>query len=275
SKRSLEDGDASEGPSFKRHGARSHLLDVIKEAGLTKKAVVDDISDLTRLDNNDRVSLLRFIGQDVDKANRFRLLLETACTLHGSSFENSDLISSPSNNSFPVTDTEQLFVRETYQHLYNEIVLKFKDSPRNRTEKRVIVNGTAGIGKSAFLIYFIIRLLATSSDDNPPLVIFQEKEGSMCYAYGGLTTIRYGFVEDFRPFLHLPETWYLVDSSPNPLLADARSIYSASPKTLKSDKRGYQEIEKRVIWKYHMAPWREEELEQCRESVERFNVVSE
>ncbi|KAF9345458.1 hypothetical protein BGX34_004755 [Mortierella sp. NVP85] len=269
SKRSLE--DASEGPSSKRRRPQT-LIDAIEEAGLAKKAMVEGLSDLSRLNNKDRVSLLRFIGQDVDMTNPFNLLLETARALHGSSFEKLDLISSPSNKPFSATSTKQLFIRETYQYLYDEIVLKFED-PRNRT-KRVTVSGTAGIGKSAFLIYFIIRLLATSSDDNPPLVIFQgREESSTCYVYGGLTTIRYGAVLDFRPFLHLPETWYLVDSSPNPLLADARSVYSASPKTLISDE--YQEIDKRVVWNYHMAPWRDEELEQCRKSVERFNVVSD
>ncbi|KAG0240234.1 hypothetical protein BGX31_002167 [Mortierella sp. GBA43] len=137
-------------------------------------------------------------------------------------------------------------------------------------QKSVVVTGTAGIGKSAFLIYFTIRLLATSSDDSPPI-----REGSGCYAYGGLTTIRSGDVKDFEPFLNLAETWYIVDSSPEPQITDARTIISASPKALYFDMGPYQEVDKDLIWHYHMAPWKEEELKQCRSIVEQFNVVSE
>ena len=270
SKRSLE--DAGEGPSSKRRRPQT-LIEAIEEAGLAKKAMVKNRSDLSRLNNKDRVSLLGFIGRDLDMTDTFDSLLETAGTLHDSSFAEMGLISAPSDKPFPVTDTEQLFIRETYKNLYDEIVLKF--SPRNRkAEKRVVVTGTAGIGKSAFLIYFIIRLLATSSNDNPPIVIFQDREGKW-YAYGGLTTIRRGDAHDFEPFLNLAETWYIVDSSPEPQITGARTIYSASPRTLNSDKGQYQEVDKRVIWYYHMAPWEEEELKQCRSNVERFNVVSE
>jgi len=98
--------------------------------------------------------------------------------------------------------------------------------------KHAVLTGTLGIGKSAFLVYFTIRLLATGSNDNPPIVIFQVKEGSECYAYGRLSIVRYGDIQDSGPLLDLPRTWYLVDSYPNPRLESARTIISASPKTL-------------------------------------------
>ncbi|KAG0284798.1 hypothetical protein BGZ98_005790, partial [Dissophora globulifera] len=185
-------------------------------------------------------------------------------------------LSTPTGSSapFPVVGTYGLYVREAYEKLYNQIILKFRDSPRNRTSKEIVVTGTAGIGKSAFLVYFTIRLLATAGDDNPPIVIFHGKGGSECYVYGGLSTVRFGEINDFRPFLNLPETWYLVDSSPNPQLGRARTIISASPKTLYAEKN-FQDVDKEVAWRYYMAPWELEELERCRIGVEGFNVVSE
>ncbi|KAK5796970.1 hypothetical protein F5H01DRAFT_385410 [Linnemannia elongata] len=37
---------------------------------------------------------------------------------------------------------------------------------------------------------------------------------------------------DFKPFLSLPDTWYFVDSTPDPVLGRAKTVISASPKTL-------------------------------------------
>ncbi|KAI8597375.1 hypothetical protein EDD21DRAFT_310905 [Dissophora ornata] len=180
---------------------------------------------------------------------------------------------------FPVVNTRDLYVRQAYKDLYDEVSLKFQDSPGNSpenwTRKHVVVTGTSGIGKSAFLVYFTIRLLTTGSDDDPSIVVFQEEGSSNCYAYGGLSTVRYGDIEDFRPFLDLPETWYLVDSSPNPRLENARTIISASPKTLFSEWNQYQEVDKRVPWRYYMAPWTLDELKHCRHSVKGFHIVPE
>ncbi|KAK5829403.1 hypothetical protein F5H01DRAFT_330146 [Linnemannia elongata] len=267
------DEDAGSSSKRKRHDMYT-LKDAIEAAGLTEKAVVDGRSDLSRLDNKERVSLLDFIGQEIDRTNTFDSLSTTARACRDQSFQELDLISTPSSNRLPVVGTEDLYVRQAYKDLYNEITWKFQDSPRNRAWKRVVVTGTSGIGKSAFLVYFTIRLLATSLDDNPPIVVFHEKGGSKCYVYGGVSTLRYGDIEDFRPFLGLRETWYLVDSSPDPQLVEARTVISASPKTLYSEMNQYQEIDKRVPWRYYMAPWVLEELERCRGDVKGFQAVT-
>ncbi|KAF9098663.1 hypothetical protein BGX27_000755 [Mortierella sp. AM989] len=105
---------------------------------------------------------------------------------------------------------------------------------------------------------------------------FCEKDGTRCYAFGGLSVLRYGLLEDFRTFLELPETWYLVDSAKNPVLfLRPKTIMSASSKTLNLEAyhSAYQEIAKRITWTYYMAPWTEPELQKCRGSVERFNNV--
>ncbi|KAH7038616.1 hypothetical protein BKA57DRAFT_539669 [Linnemannia elongata] len=250
------------------------LKDKIEAAGLTEKAVVDGRSDLSRLDNKERVSLLQFIGQEVDRTDTFDSLSSTARACRDLSFQELDLISTPSSTRLPVVSAEDLYVRQAYKDLYSEITWKFPDSPRNRGWRRVVVTGTSGIGKSVFLVYFTIRLLATSLDDNPPIVIFHKNGGSKCYVYGGVSTLRYGDIEDFRPFLGLRETWYLVDSSPNPQLVEARTVISASPKTLYSEMNQYQEIDKRVPWRYYMAPWVLEELERCRGDIRDFQAVT-
>lgn len=263
-----------EGPSSKRKPVIHTLKDAIEEAGLTEKAVVYGRYDLSRLDNKERVSLLDFIGQEIGMSNTFDSLSSTARAYRGVPFQELDLLSTPSSTRFPVIGTEDLFVRQAYKDLYQEIMLKFLESPRNRGWKRMVVTGTSGIGKSAFLVYFTIRLLAASSDDNPSIVVFHEKGGSKCYVFGGVSTLRYGDIEDFRPFLDLRETWYLVDSAPRPQLVEAKTIISVSPKTLYSEVDQYQEIDKRVPWRYYMAPWILEELEQCRGEIRGFQAVS-
>lgn len=92
--------------------------------------------------------------------------------------------------------------------------------------------------------------------------------------YGGVSTLRYGDIEDFWPFLGLRETWYLVDSSPDPQLVEARTVISASPKTLYSEMNQYQEIDKRMPWRYYMVPWVLEELERCRGNIRDFHAVT-
>ncbi|KAK3813776.1 MAG: hypothetical protein JOS17DRAFT_675469, partial [Linnemannia elongata] len=70
------------------------------------------------------------------------------------------------------------------------------------------------------------------------------------------------------------ETWYLVDSSPDPQLVEARTVISASPKTLYSEMNQYQEIDKRMPWRYYMVPWVLEELERCRGNIRDFHAVT-
>ncbi|KAG0076645.1 hypothetical protein BGZ90_008382 [Linnemannia elongata] len=218
------DEDAESSSKWKRFVMYT-LKDKIEAAGLTEKAVVDGRSDLSRLDNRERVSLLEFIGQEVDRTDTFDSLSSTARACRDLSFQELDLISTPSSTRLPVA--QKTFI-----------------------------------------------LLATSLDDNPPIVIFHKNGGSKCFVYGGVSTLRFGDIEDFRPFLGLRETWYLVDSSPNPQLVEARTVISASPKTLYSEMNQYQEIDKRVPWRYYMAPWVLEELERCRGDIRDFQAVT-
>ncbi|KAH7057951.1 hypothetical protein BKA57DRAFT_418711 [Linnemannia elongata] len=185
-----------------------------------------------------------------------------------------DKLSAPYGTLFPVVGTNELFIREAYKDLHDTILGTFDNARAgNEMQKHIVVTGTSGIGKSAFLVYFAIRLLAESDDDNPPMIIFHTKRSSKCYAFGGRSAVRSGDIKDFEPFLSLPDTWYFVDSSPDPVLDRAKTVISASPKTLFSDAHQYQDVDKGVAWRYYMAPWSLEELTMCRTNVTSFQVV--
>ncbi|KAF9921127.1 hypothetical protein BGZ65_010620, partial [Modicella reniformis] len=155
-----------------------------------------------------------------------------------------------------------------YKSLYQSIVTTFQDHPTSPLENRIVIAGTSGIGKSSFLVYFIARLLSESEPENPPIVIFQMKEGSGCCVYGGISTLRGGDISEFQSFLDLSETWYLVDSSPKPMMKGSRIIISASPKTV-------DDITKDVEWSYYLAPWNLIELEKCRSGIAYFSKIKE
>ncbi|KAK5809682.1 hypothetical protein F5H01DRAFT_415626 [Linnemannia elongata] len=267
------DREEDAGPSSSRKRHRPHTLkDAIEEAGLTEKAVVDNQVYLSRLSRKERVSLLASIGQEIAGDDIFSSLSRTARELHGTNMKDMDKISAPHGTTLPVVNTKELYVRKAYKDLHQTIIDTF-DNDRNGARNHVVVTGTSGIGKSAFLVYFAIRLLAESGDDHPPIIIFHTKRSAECYVFGGRSTVRSGTIEDFKPFLSLPNTWYFVDSSPDPILDQAKTVISASPKTLFSEAQQYQDVDKRVEWRYYMAPWTLEELTVCRASVVNFEVV--
>ncbi|KAG0363879.1 hypothetical protein BGX24_004832 [Mortierella sp. AD032] len=255
-------------------------MDAIEEAGLTKKAVVDGRSSLFRLNSKERVSLISFMGEAVDESNTFYSLSSTALALQhttrkgmdklsatdGAKWEAMDKLSTPDGTKLPVVNTKDLYVRTAYRDLYNTIYRRFETKRPHtgyESEKHVVVTGTAGIGKSAFLV----------DDDDPPIIIFHTKGSSECFVFGGHSTVRFGDIKAFKPFLNLSDTWYFVDSSPDPVLDQAKTIISASPKTLFSEDRQFKDVDKEVSWRYYMAPWDLEELKSCRTNVADFEVV--
>ncbi|KAF9926042.1 hypothetical protein BGZ65_007461 [Modicella reniformis] len=246
------------------------IVMAIRNAGYGS-TLIDGRVDLTRLDSKKRVKLLDYLGSKVHVGSKYDSIMKTAEALKDSSFEDLNLISTLSNEVFPVTETKQLYVRQAYKDLYDHIMKKFGPAMSTR---RIFVTGTSGIGKSAFLVYFAIRLLATSTEDDPPIIIFQENNTDNCYVYGGLKTPVKGDITNFESFLDRPETWYLVDSSPNPSANFAKTIISVSPKTLNSESK-YRELDKREdFMKYYMAPWKLDELEMCRGNVKDFEVIT-
>ncbi|KAF9307970.1 hypothetical protein BG003_011799, partial [Podila horticola] len=195
-----------QGPSSKRKRFENYtLMGAIKEAGLMEKAGVDGRYDLSLLNNEERVSLLGFIGQEIDRMDTFDSLSTTALALQGANIEDMDRFSAPPGHALPVVQTNNLYVRQAFKDLYDTILGTFED------------------GRS-FDPGFWKRIVVT-------------------------------------------------DSSPDPNLPRAKTIISASPRTLSSNSQDYKDINKRVTWWYYMAPWNLEELKTCRGCVKAFQVV--
>ncbi|KAF8976342.1 hypothetical protein BGZ46_008345, partial [Entomortierella lignicola] len=255
-----------------------NIFEAVEAAGLTTKAKKNGVLDLSPLTSKDLVAVLENTGLEVLGNDEFRAVALAASALRRGSVFPEELISGTNGTRFPVVEIRDLYIRQAFKDLYSEIETNYgivgKDGEDIELKRHLVITGTAGIGKSSFLIYFILRVLATSTEENPPLIVFQEKESERCFAFGGLTTLRVGILEDFLPFLDLTKTWYLIDSSPDPRLPKARTIISASPKTLYSDSSKYQDIDKRVPWTYFMAPWTFEELNQCRLKVTAFRKIT-
>ena len=238
----------------------------ISQAGLTQKAYQDGELAIKNLSPIERAALVKHIGIESGRAP-FLTLLKTARKLKTmANFPDEDIISSyDCHSDFPVIGNPKLFVKKTYRDLYKQIDEHFKIYPLTN---RIAVTGTAGIGKSAFLVYFALKVLAESPDDCPPLLIYHQRSGdSPCYAFSGTEIVRTGNSTLFGDLLDLDETWYLVDSAPRPLLCKARTIIAVSPNTLNADTSEYQEFDKQGLPKYYMAPWSLPELKRCREQV--------
>ncbi|KAI8351411.1 hypothetical protein B0O80DRAFT_118020 [Mortierella sp. GBAus27b] len=232
--------------------------------------------------------VLEHLGQSVIVNNKYFSLPKTAYALQkehadlqendadlskiGNYIQSLELLSAPPSNQFPIVDARDLYIRKEYKELYKKITTSFTDNPLSSKGNRMIVTGTPGIGKSAFLVYFVVRLLAESDDGKPPIIVFQLKKSTMCYVYGGTSVVRKGDITVFEDLLDLPETWYLSDSSKTPLLGDSKSIMSASPKTLGET---YQEATKEGPSYHYMAPWELDELEKCRSKITNFKVVKQ
>lgn len=255
-----------------------------------EKAIVRGWINLSRLNYRERVTLLGCFGEEVMFENDgFVVLFLTACRLRDelrrqrtqitgqtqqtqqNQLEKLNIISAIDNMRFPVIDNSRIYVRKSYKKLYKVITRIFKNNVLD-TANRIIITGTSGIGKSAFLIYFIIRHLAEWKGNNPPIIIFHTKASpSLCYAFGGTSIIRTGYIRDFAPLLLDRETWYLVDSNLNPNLSNAKTIIAVSPKTLNSELNNYQDVNKKFPKTYYMAPWKLGELKKCREAV--YSIV--
>ncbi|KAG0046140.1 hypothetical protein BGZ83_008662 [Gryganskiella cystojenkinii] len=177
----------------------SELKDAIEAAGLTEKAVVNGRAKLSRLNNKERVSLLDFIGQEVNEDDEFDSLTQTAFALRNANIKDRDKFSTPSGTHLPIVGADDLYIRRTYSDLYDKILEKFESS----LEKQIVIT----------------------------------------------------------------------DSSPKPVLSQARTVISASTKILFSETNKYQDVDKEVAWRYYMVPWKMEELKMCRSCVADFKVV--
>jgi hypothetical protein len=153
------------------------LEEALFKEGLTAKAQ----RDLSVLTEEERIRILRHIGTEPltnDQYSRLPLVIEhlsPAWNHEESILYHPGVDGKPFK--FPVINQQALFVRKCYHELY-EIVTKL---PTTVESLRILLTGTPGIGKSTFLIYFIIRHLyestiAPDSRKNPAVrdvLIFQ------------------------------------------------------------------------------------------------------
>ncbi|KAF9906767.1 hypothetical protein BX616_000630, partial [Lobosporangium transversale] len=176
----------------------------------------------------------------------------------GEGIKDSKILTAPEGRTFPVAETQHLYIREEYKELYDHITANFNITYETASLSRIFVTRTPGVGKSAFL----------HDEENPPIIIFHEKKSTRCYAYGGITCQRYGERAELTDFLEQPEMWYmyLVDNDDKPRPDQARTVFSASPRTLNIQ---YDVIVNDTIPSshYHMSPWSLPEPQACRDRV--------
>jgi hypothetical protein len=174
---------------------------------------------------------------------------------------------------FPVINKQALFVRKCYHELY-DILTKLQTTDVEPV--RILLTGTPGIGKSTFLIYFIIRYLYEStrvpdSSENPAVrdvLIFQPANSeNEFYAFAGPNIVRKGTRSDFEALFLLSTTWYLVDWKPKsgPVSVPALTLFALSPNSTQDEE--FKDFEKILALNLCMPVWTYEELEKCRHHV--------
>ncbi|GBC06270.1 hypothetical protein RclHR1_06720006 [Rhizophagus clarus] len=150
-----------------------------------------------------------------------------------------------------------IFVRKPYEDLYRLIINKTSKGSKHK----FLVSGTSGIGKSCFLVYFLIRHLCEFENAT---IIFQTIQSDDFYCFEGLNLSSRSY-NNFLTHFQSSETWYLADGIISPRLVSAKTLIALSPKGFVNDK--FQVIEKDIVQKFYMSPWSLDELLGCREKV--------
>jgi hypothetical protein len=163
---------------------------------------------------------------------------------------------------FPVIKQQALFVRKCYHELY-DIVIKLATSE----DAQILLTGTPGIGKSTFLIYFIIRHLHESTTASDVLIFQPAESDDEFYAFASPNIVRKGTYLDFEAFFLLPTTWYLVDWRPKskPVSKPATTLFAISSDSIRDE--DFKDFEKSLVMRYCMPVWTYDELEECRRHV--------
>ena len=92
-----------------------------------------------------------------------------------------NIIKHPQGKPFAVIGKPAIYVRDSYEDLYHLIT----DQASKGSDHKFLVTGTSGIGKSCFLIYFLVRLLCEFRDVT---VIFQPIQSEVFYCFEDLMT---------------------------------------------------------------------------------------
>ena len=108
-----------------------------------------------------------------------------------------NILKYPQNKPLAVIGKSAMYVRESYMNIYDLII----DRASKGSNHKFLVTGTSGIGKSCFLIYFIIRLLHESKN---VMIIFQPIQSTVFYCFEGIN-LSSGSYDDFSTYLQSPK----------------------------------------------------------------------
>lgn len=240
------------------------------EKALFKEGLIEQAKrGLSTLTGEERVRILRHIGTQPfpdDQYGRLPSVIE-----HLSPTWNHEGLSlSDMNFKFPIINQQALFVRKCYHELY-DMITKLPTTVIQSI--RILLTGTPGIGKSTFLVYFIIRHLYESGkvtlDRRMLDIIILQPAGSEneIYAFAAPNIVRKGTYSDFEAFFLIPTTLYLVDWKPKskPISKPATTLFTLSPNSIQDD--DFKDFEKVLFMRLCMPVWSYDELEACRRHV--------
>ncbi|GIM10191.1 hypothetical protein Vretimale_13944 [Volvox reticuliferus] len=146
-----------------------------------------------------------------------------------------------------------LFVRSCYRGLFNRM-MSLHSSNLNR---RFLITGTPGIGKSYFAVVLMIWLV---KEKDVSTIVYQfEGKRYLFTAKGADLNVEVGSIMDFNTELRDPTAWWIVDMAV-PTLEAANTVLLSSPA-----RERYKEFLKlRGATALYMPIWTDEEIEKCR-----------
>jgi hypothetical protein len=222
--------------------------------------------DLSALTGEERIRILHHIGTEPLPNDQYGYFPSVIEHLSPDWNHKESILNHPNVDDktfkFPVVNQRALFVRKCYHELYKIIT----NSSTADGWVRILLTGTSGIGKSTFLVYFIIRHLYEPRIQD--VLIFQPaRSNDEFYAFAGPNIVRKGTYSDFEAFFLLPTTWYLVDWKPKsgPISMPAATLFALSPNSIRD--REFQDFEKVLDVNLCMPVWTYDELEECRRHV--------
>ncbi|GIL90065.1 hypothetical protein Vretimale_18118 [Volvox reticuliferus] len=146
-----------------------------------------------------------------------------------------------------------LFVRPCYRGLFNRM-MSLHSSNLNR---RFLITGTPGIGKSFFAV--VLMLWLVKEKDVSTIVYQCEEERCLFTAKGTDLNVEEGSITDFDKELKDPTAWWIVDMA-TPTRKPANTVLLSSPA-----RERYKEFLKlRGATALYMPIWTDEEIEKCR-----------
>jgi len=143
-----------------------------------------------------------------------------------------------------------LFVRDCYSKLWDMV---------KEHEFDVLITGTPGTGKTAFLAYMVYRLMR---QPNRAFDFVLDVDDLFCLITSDNQLVYGDRAEDFHDQLDTEGNLYLFDARrgvPGPLPVRCKAIVTSSP-----DPGHFKEFKKEVVRRLYMPVWTWQEIEYCR-----------